>query len=138
MKTRLALLLLLAPLLAGAERSCKVLDDEAEDDPIAPSDPADPFLDEFTGGLVQWCLTSPIPNHQLGTGNPLPSLEVGSLSGLTTGGVTARKFDLSYGLVVEADVFWLPPTPATTAQPRAWVGISDEDDPTGSQALAAG
>jgi hypothetical protein len=138
MKTRVLILLLLAPLLAGAERSCKVLDDSADDEPVAPSDPADPFLDEFAGGLVQWRLTAPIPNHQLGTGNPLPSLEVGSLSGLTTGGVTVRKFDLSKWLVVEADVFWLPPTPATTAPPRAWVGISDEDDPTGGQALAAG
>jgi hypothetical protein len=52
--------------------------------------------------------------------------------------VTARKFDLSKGLVAEADIFWLPPTPATTAQPEAWFGISDEDEPTGGKGLAAG
>ena len=140
MRTRplLILLLAMAPLLAGGHGSCTVLEESAPDDADTNSDPAQPFLDGFNAGLIFWRLTTPIPREDLTAGNPLPSMEVGSVTGLATGGVTIRKFDISRGLVVEADVYWEPPSGATTAMPEAWVGLSDEDDPTGTPALAAG
>lgn len=130
--------LLAAPVLAGAERSCQVLDDSSGDDPSDPTSPAQPFLDAFNGGLVFWRLTSPIPREDLATGNPLPSMEVGSVSTLVTGGVTVRRFDTTGGLLIEADVFWEAPSASTTAMPEAWVGLSDDDDPVGTPQLAAG
>jgi hypothetical protein len=138
MSPRLLLLLLLVPALLGAERSCTRIDDSDADDPSNPNNPAQPFADSFNGGLLNWRLTAPIPNHQLGSGNPLPSMEVGSLSTLVTGGVTVRRFDISGGLVIEADIFWQPPSASTTAAPEAWVGLADADDPTGTPAVAAG
>ena len=137
---RLLLLFLLAsPLLAGAEGgSCTRLDDSSEEEDPDPTNPAQPFLDAFNGGLVLWRLTVPIPNYRLTAGNPFPSMEVGSQTTLPTGGLTVRKFDITNGLLVEADVFSLAPTANTTADPRFWVGLSDEDDPTGTVGVAAG
>lgn len=137
MKYRLLVLLLLLPALLGAERSCSILDDSGSDDPDDPNSPAQPFADSFEA-LVQWRLTVPIPNHQMGSGNPHPSMEVGSLSTMATGGVTVRRFDISKGLVIEADLYWEGPSSSTTAAPQAWVGLADVDDPTGTPALAAG
>lgn len=130
-------LVLAAPLL-GAERSCTRVD-ESDDDPASnPNSPAQPFTDSFNGGLVNWRLTPNIPNNQMGAGNPLPSMEVGSVSTLATGGITVRKFDASAGLVIEADVYWQAPSVQTTADPELWIGLADEEDPTGTRGLAAG
>src|SRR6267142_297039 len=102
--------LLAAPLMTGAEGNCSKISESSKDKSPYPNSPADPFLDSFNGGLINWWLTVPIPTHQLGDGNPLPSMEVGSVSTLVTGGVTVRKFDISNGLLIEADVFWESPT----------------------------
>jgi hypothetical protein len=134
----LFLLLVMAPFLVASEGSCIRLDDPSSDEPDDPDGPPSPFLDEFNGGLIQWRTTPFAPNYQMTQGNPLPSLEVGSASGLATGGVTARKFDTSDGLVIEADVFWQAPGPSTTATPQVWIGLSDEDDPMGAVGVAAG
>lgn len=134
----LLLALLLAAPLLGAEGSCSRINDSGDDEVPGPTNPAQPFTDAFNGGLVNWRLTAPIPNHQLGNGNPLPSMEVGSVSTLATGGVTIRKFDISNGLVIEADVFRQAATGQTTAIPEVWVGLADEDDPTGVRGVAAG
>jgi len=131
-------LIIAAPVLTGAERSCTILDDSSSEDPEDPNNPAQPFLDEFTGGLVFWRLTVPIPAQDMATGNPLPSMSVGSVSTLVTGGVTVRRFDISNGLVIEADLLLEAPSASTTANPEAWVGLSDVDDPTGTPGLAAG
>jgi hypothetical protein len=132
------LVLLAAPFMIGAEGNCRRITGPGDDEIPDPNNPAKPFLDQFTGGLVNWRLTAPIPNHQLGAGNPLPSLEVGSISTLVTGGVTVRKFDITNGLVIEADVFWEAATGQTTAIPQVWIGLSEDDDPTGNPGVAAG
>lgn len=134
----LFLLLVLAPFLVASEGSCIRLDDPSGDDSDDPDGPASPFLDAFNGGLIQWRTTPFAPNYQMTQGNPMPSLEVGSASGLATGGVTARKFDISNGLIIEADVFWQAPGASTTAAPQLWFGLSDEDDPIGAVGVAAG
>jgi hypothetical protein len=135
----LLLFLLVSPFLAGAEGgSCTRLDDPSEEEEPNPANPAQPFLDAFNGGLVLWRLTVPVPNYELTAGNPFPSMEVGSQTTLATGGLTVRKFDASGGLLVEADVFRQAPTANTTAAPQFWVGLSDEDDPTGTPGVAAG
>ena len=135
----LLLMLLVSPFLAGAEGgSCSRINDMSEEDDPNNTSPAQPFLDAFNGGLVLWRLTVPIPNYEMTAGNPFPSMEVGSQTTLATGGLTVRKFDASGGLVVEADVFLQAPTANTTADPRFWFGLSDEDDPTGTPGVAAG
>ena len=140
MSARRALLLLLfaVPLLTGAEGSCTRISEDGEDEDPDPYSPAQPFLDQFTAGLVNWRLTAPIPNNQLGSGNPLPCMEVGSLSTLATGGLTVRQFDITNGLVIEADVFWQPPSVSTTAEPQFWIGLTDDSDPTGAVGVAVG
>lgn len=131
-------LLLLAPLLTGAEGSCRQINGDAEPEVPDPFSAEQPFQDGFSGGLVNWRLTAPIPNHQLGSGNPIPCMEVGSVSTLVTGGVSVRKFTIANGLVIEADVYWQAPSAQTTADPEVWIGLADEDDPTGVRGLAAG
>src|SRR5262245_1445002 len=127
------------PLLVGAEGgSCTKISESGEDDVPDPNSPAEPFLDQFNGGLVNWRLTTPIPNNQMGAGNPLPSMEVGSISTLATGGLTVRKFDITNGLLIEADVYRLASTASTTADPQFWVGLADDDDPTGTPGVAVG
>lgn len=130
--------LLAAPLLTGAEGGCGRVDYSSHNDPEDPNSPAQPFLDPFNDGFASWRLTATLPNHQMGVGNPLPSMEVGSPSTLATGGLTSRKFNITSGLVVEADVFWQSPTGSTTVVPEVWVGLSDEDEPTGTRGVAAG
>lgn len=131
-------LLLAAPVLSGAEGSCRRINDSGDEENPDPTSPATPFLDSFNGGLTFWRLTVPTPNYQLGGGNPLPSMEVGSISALATGGLTVRKFNISGGLLIEADVLRLAATAQTTVDPQFWIGLSDEDDPTGTPGVAAG
>jgi len=134
---RLVLLLTLA-LPAGAVGGCSGGDDSSSDDSGPPNVPFQPFLEEFNGGLASWRLTPHVPTHQMGAGNPLPSMEVGSSTGQATGGLSIRTFDVSNGLVVEADVYWQPPSGGATAEPQFWIGLSDEDDATGISGVAAG
>ncbi len=134
----LLVLLLAGPLLTGAEGSCSQISESSDPEVPDPTSPADPFLDAFNGGLTYWRLTAPVPNHQMGSGNPLPSMEVGSATALATGGLTVRTFNISNGLVIEADVYWQAPSISTTAEPQVWIGLSDEDDPTGTPGVAAG
>lgn len=135
----LALVLLATALAAADEGSCSVLDDRTSDDPADPADPAAPFNDNFNGGLVFWrAAPAAGPGQDVSLGNPLPAMQVGSQALTPTGAVTIRKFDISAGLIIEADVYTEPPSPPPAAAPAVWVGLSDLDDPTATPALAAG
>jgi hypothetical protein len=134
-----ALILLAAALAAADEGSCSILNDTTSDDPANPADPAAPFSDNFNGGLIFWRgAPAAGPGHDPGSGNPLPAMQVGSQALTPTGAVTLRMFDISAGLVIEADVFTLPPSPPPAAPPAVWFGLSDQDEPTATPVLAAG
>jgi len=137
---RFLTLLLLATALAAADKgNCSVLNDTTSDDPDDPADPAAPFSDNFNGGLVFWRPAPAAgPGQDVSSGNPLPAMQVGSQALTPTGAVTIRKFDISAGLVIEADVYTEPPSPPPAAAPAVWVGLSDLDDPTATPVLAAG
>lgn len=137
---RFLTLILIATALAAADKgNCSILNDTASDDPADPADPAAPFNDNFNGGLIFWRgAPAAGPGQDVSSGNPLPAMQVGSQALTPTGAVTLRTFDISAGLIIEADVFTEPPSPPPAAAPAVWVGLSDLDDPTATPVLAAG